>query len=50
MSYSIDLGPNYAGSYVLGSPYGFHVSQTKKPIWIHRVMMRLCLGFIWVDA
>jgi heterodisulfide reductase subunit A-like polyferredoxin len=40
----------YAGFYKLGGENGnFHISLGKKPIWIHRKLMKLCLGWEWVD-
>ena len=34
------------GWYQIGN---FRVVLDKKPIWLHRKMMALCLGWIWVD-
>lgn len=41
--------PNYVGYYALGSTYTLRVMFEKKPIWFHRKMMQLCLGWRWVD-
>lgn len=35
---------NFAGCYRLG---GFGVNLKNKPCWLHRTMMRVCLGWIW---
>lgn len=37
---------NFAGCYRLG---GFGVNLKNKPCWLHRTMMRVCLGWIWAD-
>jgi hypothetical protein len=42
--------PKYIGAYRIGGTGGLHLSFTKKPNWFHRYMMRLCLGWEWVDA
>lgn len=43
--------PKPAGFYRIGGwPNVFQVYITQKPNWLHRTMMRLCLGWIWVDA
>lgn len=38
--------PNYAGCYKLS---GLSIYLEKKPKWFHRTMMKLCLGWEWVD-
>jgi hypothetical protein len=45
-----DLNPKYAGGYRIGGSMGFQVNLKEKPIWLHRTMMRLCLGWKWKDA
>jgi hypothetical protein len=51
MSYTFtEINPKYDGGYRLGGPTGFQINIKKKPIWLHRTMMRLCLGWEWVDA
>jgi len=45
-----DAIPKYVGSYWIGGSMGLHISFKKKPIWLHRTMMRLCLGWEWKDA
>ena len=45
-----DLNPKYAGGYCLGGSMGLQVNLKEKPIWLHRTMMRLCLGWEWRDA
>ena len=43
--------PKPAGFYRIGGwPNVFQVPISQKPNWLHRTMMRLCLGWIWVDA
>lgn len=50
MEYQFFSMPKPAGAYRLGSDGSyFQVNLQKKPIWLHRVMMRLCLGWEWVD-
>jgi hypothetical protein len=44
--------PKVKGAYVLGSrdktnTIAFHLAF--KPIWLHRQMMRIFLGWYWVD-
>jgi len=41
--------PNYVGGYQIGGLFGIQINFTKKPIWLHRVMCKLVLGFVWVD-
>ena len=51
MSYTFsELNPKYAGGYQLGGPIGLQINIKKKPIWLHRTMMRLCFGWEWEDA
>ncbi len=51
MSYNFaDFNQKYAGGYRIGGPTGLQVNLKKKPNWFHRTMMRLCLGWEWVDA
>jgi hypothetical protein len=35
------------GFYAIGQ---FRIAIGKKPIWLHRKMMALCLGWKWIDA
>jgi len=42
--------PVYVGGYQIGGPMGLQINMQKKPKWIHRTMMRLCLGWEWVDV
>jgi hypothetical protein len=42
-----DLNPKYAGGYCIGE---LQINLKEKPIWLHRTMMRLCLGWEWRDA
>jgi len=40
----------YAGHYQIGGSQGLGVYLDHRPIWIHRVMMKLCLGWEWIDS
>jgi hypothetical protein len=42
--------PKYVGCYQIGGPMGLQINLKQKPRWFHRKMMRLCLGWEWVDA
>jgi len=48
--YNVVRPLNYIGGYQIGGPLGIQVMLTKKPSWIHRVMMKLCFGIVWVDT
>ena len=39
----------YVGGYRLGGEYGVQFNFTYKPNWFHRTMMKLCLGWEWID-
>jgi hypothetical protein len=42
--------PGYVGGYKIGKdPYSIIFNLTNKPNWFHRQMMKLCLGWVWVD-
>jgi len=45
--------PKYVGGYRLGNATDNYThtqfNLTYKPNWFHRTMMRLCLGFKWVN-
>lgn len=41
--------PDYVGCYKIGGDHGLHLCFTTKPKWFHRKMMKLCLGWEWVD-
>jgi hypothetical protein len=41
--------PNYIGSYKIGGDYGLQIHFVTKPNWFHRKMMKLCLGWEWID-
>jgi hypothetical protein len=41
--------PKYVGGYQLGGAFGLRLMFLKKPIWLHRKMMKLCLGIEWID-
>jgi hypothetical protein len=46
---TIASGPKYAGCYQLGGSMGLQIYLAKKPKWLHRKMMKLCLGFEWIN-
>ena len=39
--------PKYVGTYHI--TVGFSISLEKKPLWLHRYMTRILLGWKWVD-
>jgi hypothetical protein len=41
--------PDYVGCYALGGDVGLKIYFGKKPKWLHRKMMKLCLGWEWID-
>lgn len=45
--------PGWEGFYVIGEKtangYPVQIYFRKRPLWLHRWMMRVCLGIIWVD-
>jgi hypothetical protein len=41
--------PNHVGCYKIGGEQGLHFYLTIKPKWFHRKMMKLCLGWEWID-
>jgi len=41
--------PTYAGCYRLGGVTGLSIHLGKKPLWIHRKLMTICLGLEWID-
>ena len=46
---TIESGPKYAGCYQLGGSMGLQIYLAKKPKWLHRKMMKLCLGVEWIN-
>ena len=44
------LHRKYVGGYRIGGPIGLQINFEKKPIWLHRVMMRVLLGWEWIDG
>ncbi len=40
----------YVGGYRIGGPLGWQINLEKKPIWLHRVMTRVLLGWEWIDG
>ena len=47
--YEISALPNYVGGYQLGGKLGLQINLRQKPCWLHHTMMRICLGWNWVD-
>lgn len=45
----VNKKPTYAGYYRLGGVTGLSISFNKKPLWIHRKLMAICLGWEWID-
>ena len=41
--------PDYVGCYCIGGDVGLKIYFGKKPKWLHRKMMKLCLGWEWID-
>ena len=41
--------PTYVGCYRLGESTGLSIFLVKKPRWIHRKLMAICLGLEWID-
>ena len=42
--------PNYVGGYRLGKEiHHMQFNLTYKPNWFHRTMVKLCLGWEWVN-
>lgn len=41
--------PKTVGYYEIGGNYGLRVMLCQRPIWLHRVMMKACLGWVWRD-
>jgi hypothetical protein len=41
--------PEYVGCYALGGNVGLKIYFAKRPKWLHRKMMKLCLGWEWID-
>lgn len=42
--------PKYVGAYQLGGKFGLRIMFQEKPNWLHRTMMKLCLGIVWIDT
>jgi len=40
--------PQYVGMYCLGNKQ-LCISLITKPNWFHRTMMKVCLGWKWID-
>jgi hypothetical protein len=47
--YEVYKNPVYVGGYQLGGKYGLTISFAEKPCWFHRKMMKLFLGWEWID-
>jgi len=39
----------YPGYYQLGGSGGLQIHLAKKPKWLHRKMMKICLGVEWIN-
>jgi len=39
----------YSGYYQLGGSGGLQIHLAKKPKWLHRKMMKICLGLEWIN-
>jgi hypothetical protein len=50
MNYTFTAPPPPVGGYRLGGSGGWIINLQKKPLWIHRMGVRLVLGWKWVDA
>jgi hypothetical protein len=42
--------PKYVGSYRVGGNTGVLLMLVRKPCWFRRTMVRLVLGWEWVDG
>lgn len=41
--------PQYVGGYRMGGVNGLQINLITKPNWFHRKMMKLCLGWEWIE-
>lgn len=42
--------PKHVGGFRIGNTVGYsQINLLTKPIWFHRKMMKLCLGWEWVN-
>jgi len=48
-SFKFNGNLTYAGYYRIGGVTGLSISLGKKPIWLHRKLMLICLGCEWID-
>ena len=49
--YKLFQMPQYVGGYRLGGPtYYTQFMLVRKPNWLHRTVVKLLLGWEWVDA
>ena len=44
-----NISPTYPGFYRIGGYAGLSISLSEKPLWIHRKLMAICLGWKWID-
>jgi hypothetical protein len=44
------FNPKYVGAYWLGGHFGVGVHLERRPLLLHRLMMRWLLGWEWRDA
>jgi hypothetical protein len=45
----LSASTDYVGCYSIGGDFGLKFCFGKKPKWLHRKMMKLCLGWEWID-
>ena len=48
--YIVASPPKTVGGYRLGGQHGFLFLLRDKPRWLHRLGVRLVLGWVWEDA
>jgi hypothetical protein len=49
LEFKPSFNSNYVGSYCLGGKSGVCIWFEKKPNLFHRTMMKMCLGWQWID-
>ena len=47
--YSFIESPTFVGGYRFGGPTGVRFNLKEKPCWFHRKMVKLILGWKWVN-
>jgi len=49
--FTLQESPRAVGTYWIGGVHvGLGVHMARRPAWLHRIMMRWLLGWVWVDA